>query len=109
MVKVKADIVMFKSSEGGRMTPFKNGYRPLFDFTGARTKTSGKIDVIGRDGLNPGESGKVVITFIKGIIDDGHFKIGERFSFGEGVNLAGRGTIAEIIENNFNSFLDARP
>lgn len=106
MVKVKADIELFKTSEGGRKTPFINGYRPLFDFSGARTLTSGKIDVIERDGLSPGETGKVIITFIKGIIDDSHFKVGERFSFGEGVNLTGQGTIIEIIENDFRSVLN---
>ena len=33
--------------------------------------------------------------------DGSHFKVGERFSFGEGVGLTGRGTITEIIENDF--------
>ena len=106
MIKIRAEIELFKSSDGGRRTPFRNGYRPIFDFSGARTKMSGRIDVIERDGLNPGEAGTAIVTFIKGMIDDSHFKVGEQFLFGEGVSLTGQGTIIEIVENDFKSFLN---
>ncbi|HEY9257460.1 MAG TPA: hypothetical protein VIP81_05750, partial [Chitinophaga sp.] len=76
-----------------RRTPFNSGYRPLFNFPGARTKISGTIKLISSDYFPPGSKGNVEITFIKGMIDDSHFKAGTKFTFDEGRNILGQGEI----------------
>ncbi len=80
-----------------RKTPFISGYRPLFEFNGANTKISGKIDLIDTELFHPGKSGTIQITFNKGLINESHFKVGEVFTFSEGVNPLGKGEIVDVI------------
>ncbi|RFM26915.1 hypothetical protein [Deminuibacter soli] len=92
LIKVLARIHLYKN---GRKTPFISGYRPLFNFTGATTKISGRIDLIEMDKFLPGSSGVVYVSFIKGIIPDSNFTSGISFSFDEGQMLIGEGIILE--------------
>ena len=96
LIKVLAKIELF-SGYNMRKTPFTNGYKPLFDFIGEKTKISGSIDLMGKEEFTPGTSGTVQITFIKGILNSNHFKIGETFTFGEGREPIGKGEIIEVI------------
>lgn len=98
LIKILAQIKLF-SGENMRQTPFKNKYRPAFDFKGARTKLSGRIDLIDREDFEPGSTGVVQVTFIRGMIDDEYFKKGQTFYISEGgkYNL-GEGEILEIIK-----------
>jgi translation elongation factor EF-Tu-like GTPase len=93
MVKIRAHIRLY---ENGRKTPFYSGYRPLFNFT-ENMKTSGKIDLIGRDKFHPGDEGEVEITFLNRDYLGIDFKIGKTFLFGEGVDPLGEGTVKEIL------------
>jgi len=99
MIKIKARIELFKTEEG-RKIPFTSGYRPAFTYSGASTKISGRIDLITTEEFSPGMIDTVIITFIKGMIDDKYFKPGEKFFFGEGTIVMGEGRIEEVIENN---------
>jgi translation elongation factor EF-Tu-like GTPase len=99
---IHAKIELF-SGHKMRTTPFVSGYRPVFDFSGEKTKISGKIDLINTDTFLPGMVGVVKISFIKGIISDIHFKVGKTFSFGEGVNPLGKGEITEVISSDKRS------
>jgi len=92
LINILATIELF-SGEQSRKTPFKSGYRPLFNFPGATTKISGSIKLIGADYFSPGSKGNVEITFIKGIIDDSYFKTGMKFTFDEGRDILGEGEI----------------
>ena len=96
LITIKAKIELF-AGEHMRKKPFTSGYRPVFDFIGARTKTSGKIDLIEMEWFHPGNSGTVKVSFNKGIINDSHFKVGETFTFGEGVHALGKGEITEVL------------
>lgn len=91
-ISVLATIELF-SDEHLRKTPFKSGYRPLFNFPGAATKISGSIKLIRGEYFSPGSKGDVEITFIKGIIDDSHIKSGVKFTFDEGLDVLGEGVI----------------
>jgi translation elongation factor EF-Tu-like GTPase len=97
LITIITKIELF-SGEKMRKTPFVTGYRPLFDFVGAKTKISGSIDLININLFSPGMSEIVQIRFIKGVINDAHFKVGETFAFGEGGNHLGKGEILEVIE-----------
>jgi translation elongation factor EF-Tu-like GTPase len=90
LIKMKARINLF-DAPNGRKTPFVSGYRPLFNFSNAPTKISGKIDLIGKESFLVGMSDDVHITFIMGIIDDDYFKAGVKFSFDEGGDVLGSG------------------
>lgn len=92
LINILATIELF-SDEQSRKTPFKSGYRPLFNFPGATTKISGSIKPIGSDYFLPGSKGNVEITFIKGMIDDSYFKAGMKFTFDEGRDVLGEGEI----------------
>lgn len=92
LIKILATIELF-SDEQSRKPPFKNGYRPLFNFSGVTTKISGSIKFIGSDYFPPGSKGDVEITFIKGMLDDSYFKAGVKFTFDEGRDFLGKGEI----------------
>ena len=94
LIKKVAKIQLF-TGEGKRRTPIISGYRPLFDFVGAKTKLSGKIDLINDDKIYPGSSGIVNITFIKGIINENFFKKGTFFTFSEATLSLGKGEIID--------------
>lgn len=81
MLKIKAHIKLFS---GGRKTPFYNGYRPLFNFI-EDMKTSDQIDLISSNQFSPGDEGEVEITFLTSEYLGADFKVGKKFSFGEGV------------------------
>lgn len=99
LIKIHASIKLF-SGENMRQTPFNNKYRPAFEFPGARTKLSGRIDLIDREEFEPGSTGVVQVTFIKGMINDDYFRKGQTFYISEGgkYNL-GEGEILEVLEN----------
>ena len=97
LIKVLANIELF-AGENMRQTPFFSEYRPVFDFVGAGTKISGRIDLINMDKFMPGTSGVVQVTFIKGMISDNYFTKGESFTISEGGKYTlGKGDILEII------------
>jgi hypothetical protein len=72
MITLLSKITLY-SAEKGRKTGFTSGYKPLFNFPGAHTKTSGRIDLINTGIFNPGQSDIVKITFLQGIISDKYF------------------------------------
>jgi translation elongation factor EF-Tu-like GTPase len=96
LIKVLAKIELL-SGENARNKPIFNGYRPLFNFKEEKTKISGRIDLIEMPLFEPGMKGTVQITFIKGMINDRHFTVGEQFTFDEGIQILGSGEIVEVI------------
>ena len=91
--KFKAEIYVLKKEEGGRHTPFFNGYRPQFyfrttDVTGAATLPGGVEMVM------PGDNITIEITLIEPIA----MEKGLRFAIREGGHTVGAGVITEIIE-----------
>ena len=87
-----------------RQTPFWSTYRPIFEFKGANTKLSGKIDLRDREKFFPGTSGIVEVTFLKGMIENKYFTAGQLFTISEGgkFNL-GQGEILEVIADTPDS------
>jgi translation elongation factor EF-Tu-like GTPase len=96
MITLLANIKLY-SCEIGRNMPFTSGYRPLFNFKKAPTKTSGRIDLIGVENFQPGSLGVVKITFVEGIINSSYFKAGEKFTFDEGRVRTGEGEFLEVV------------
>ncbi len=89
----KAEIYVLSKEEGGRHTPFFNGYRPQFYFR--TTDVTGAVDLPeGVEMVMPGDNVAVQIKLIAPIAMDE----GLRFAVREGGRTVGAGVVASIIE-----------
>jgi elongation factor Tu len=91
--KFEAEIYILSKDEGGRHTPFFNGYRPQFYFR--TTDVTGACDLPeGVEMVMPGDNVKMTVNLIAPIaMDDGL-----RFAIREGGRTVGAGVVAKIIE-----------
>src|ERR671918_88494 len=91
--KFKAEVYCLKKEEGGRHTPFFNGYRPQFYFR--TTDVTGVVDLPeGREFVAPGENAEMEVELIQPIAMDQ----GLRFAIREGGRTVGSGVVTEVIE-----------
>ena len=91
--KFKAQVYVLTKDEGGRHTPFFNGYRPQFYFR--TTDVTGLIDLPeGTEMVMPGDNVDMTIELITPIA----IETGLRFAIREGGKTVGSGVVSEIIE-----------
>ena len=91
--KFKASVYVLKKDEGGRHTPFFNGYRPQFYFR--TTDVTGAVDLPeGVEMVTPGDNVQVTVKLIAPIA----MEDGLRFAVREGGRTVGAGVVAKIIE-----------
>lgn len=91
--KFKAQVYVLTKDEGGRHTPFFNGYRPQFYFR--TTDVTGTIDLPeGKEMVMPGDNIDMTIELITPIA----IEQGLRFAIREGGKTVGSGVVAEILE-----------
>ena len=88
-----AEVYVLKKEEGGRHTPFFDGYRPQFyirtmDITGA-IKLPGGMEMV-----MPGDNVNMVVTLISPV----GLEAGSRFAIREGGRTVGAGVITSIIK-----------
>ncbi|MCQ8120009.1 elongation factor Tu, partial [Methylomonas rosea] len=87
----KAEIYVLSKEEGGRHTPFFNGYRPQFYFR--TTDVTGAVDLPeGVEMVMPGDNISVVVKLISPIA----MEDGLRFAIREGGRTVGAGVVASI-------------
>ena len=92
-VKFKAEVYVLKKEEGGRHTPFFDGYRPQFYFR--TTDVTGSIKLPeGTEMVMPGDNITMDIELISPIA----IEEGLRFAIREGGRTVGAGVVASIIE-----------
>ncbi|MCH2118784.1 MAG: elongation factor Tu [Pirellulales bacterium] len=90
--KFEAEVYCLSKEEGGRHTPFFNGYRPQFYFR--TTDVTGTANLVGAEMCMPGDNVKVTIELHKPIaMDDG-----VRFAIREGGKTVGSGVVTKILE-----------
>ena len=90
--KFKAEVYCLKKEEGGRHTPFFNGYRPQFYFR--TTDVTGSIKLPeGQEMVMPGDNTNMEIELGQPIAMDQ----GLRFAIREGGRTVGAGVVTEII------------
>jgi elongation factor Tu len=92
-LKFVARVYVLTKEEGGRHTPFYNGYRPQFylrttDVTGAIGLTEGAEMIM------PGDNVDMTVELITPIA----LEVGQRFAIREGGRTVGAGAITSIIE-----------
>ena len=91
--KFKAEVYVLTKEEGGRHTPFFNGYRPQFYFR--TTDVTGVIELpAGTEMVMPGDNVSMTIELITPIA----IEKGLRFAIREGGRTVGSGIVSEIIE-----------
>ena len=92
-VKFEAEVYVLSKDEGGRHTPFFNGYRPQFYFR--TTDVTGTCELPqGIEMVMPGDNVKMEVTLHAPIAMDE----GLRFAIREGGRTVGAGVVAKIIE-----------
>src|SRR6476619_2672398 len=88
----KAEVYVLSKDEGGRHTPFFNGYRPQFYFR--TTDVTGSIKLPeGQEMVMPGDNTNMEIELIQPIAMDQ----GLRFAIREGGRTVGAGVVTEIV------------
>jgi elongation factor Tu len=91
--KFTAEIYVLSKEEGGRHTPFFNGYRPQFYFR--TTDVTGSIELPkGTEMVMPGDNISITVALIQPIA----MEEGLRFAIREGGRTVGAGVVAKIIE-----------
>jgi elongation factor Tu len=89
----EAEVYVLSKEEGGRHTPFFNGYRPQFYFR--TTDVTGSVDLPeGVDMVMPGDNVKMRVSLIASIA----MEDGLRFAIREGGRTVGAGVVSKIIE-----------
>jgi elongation factor Tu len=91
--KFTAEIYVLSKDEGGRHTPFFQGYRPQFYFR--TTDVTGAVELAaGTEMVMPGDNVSVTVNLIAPIA----MEEGLRFAIREGGRTVGAGVVAKIIE-----------
>ena len=89
--KFDADVHILSKEEGGRHTPFFDGYRTQFYFR--NIDITGVIDLPDNiEMVNPGED----ISFTATLVSNVAMEVGTEFSIIEGERIVGRGTITKV-------------
>ena len=91
--KFTAEIYVLSKDEGGRHTPFFDGYRPQFYFR--TTDVTGSIKLPeGTEMVMPGDNISITVTLIQPIA----MEEGLRFAIREGGRTVGAGVVAKVLE-----------
>jgi elongation factor Tu len=91
--KFEAEVYVLTKEEGGRHTPFFQGYRPQFYFR--TTDVTGSCELpAGTEMVMPGDNIKMVVTLINPIA----MEQGLRFAIREGGRTVGAGVVAKVLE-----------
>ncbi|MBK8162710.1 MAG: elongation factor Tu [Gammaproteobacteria bacterium] len=91
--KFECEVYILGKEEGGRHTPFFNGYRPQFYFR--TTDVTGACDLpAGIEMVMPGDNVKMTVSLINPIA----MEEGLRFAIREGGRTVGAGVVAKVLE-----------
>jgi elongation factor Tu len=91
--KFKGEVYILSKDEGGRHTPFFDGYRPQFYFRTTDVTGSAKLPE-GTEMVMPGDNVNLEVELIAPIA----MQQGVRFAIREGGRTVGAGTVSEIVE-----------
>jgi elongation factor Tu len=91
--KFAAEVYVLSKEEGGRHTPFFNGYRPQFYFR--TTDVTGSTELpAGTEMVMPGDNVSIVVSLIAPIA----MEEGLRFAIREGGRTVGAGVVTKVVE-----------
>jgi elongation factor Tu len=91
--KFECEVYVLSKEEGGRHTPFFNGYKPQFYFR--TTDVTGAANLLGgAEMCMPGDNVKLLVDLGKPIA----MEAGSRFAIREGGRTVGSGVVTSIVE-----------
>ncbi len=90
--KFEAEVYVLTKEEGGRHTPFFNGYRPQFYFR--TTDVTGTVTLKGAEMVMPGDNVNLEVELIYPIA----LEEGVRFAIREGGQTVGAGVVTKILQ-----------
>jgi elongation factor Tu len=90
--KFESQVYVLTQDEGGRHTPFFNGYRPQFYFR--TTDVTGGLELKGAEMCMPGDNIEMIVTLGKPI----GMEEGLRFAVREGGRTVGSGVVVKVLE-----------
>jgi elongation factor Tu len=90
--KFTAEVYILKKEEGGRHTPFVNGYRPQFYIR--TTDVTGEVKLVTGEMAMPGDNVQMEITLIEKVA----MEQGMKFAIREGGKTVGAGIVTQILE-----------
>jgi len=91
--KFEAEVYVLSKDEGGRHTPFFDGYRPQFYFR--TTDVTGATNLLGgAEMCMPGDNTTMTVELIAPIAMD----VGLRFAIREGGRTVGAGAVTKVIK-----------
>ncbi|MGE3853418.1 MAG: elongation factor Tu [Planctomycetota bacterium] len=90
--KFEAEVYVLTKEEGGRHTPFFNGYRPQFYFR--TTDVTGKSELVNAEMAMPGDNVRLKVELMTPIAMDEKL----RFAIREGGRTVGSGVVTKILE-----------
>jgi elongation factor Tu len=91
--KFECEVYVLSKEEGGRHTPFFNGYRPQFYFR--TTDVTGSLELpAGTEMVMPGDNIKMTVTLIQPIAMEEKL----RFAIREGGRTVGAGVVSKVLE-----------
>jgi elongation factor Tu len=90
--RFRAQVYVLTKEEGGRHTPFYQGYRPQFYLR--TTDVTGAIALDGAEMVMPGDNVEMTVELITPIA----LETGQRFAIREGGHTVGAGAITAILE-----------
>ena len=91
--KFEAEIYVLTKEEGGRHTPFFNGYRPQFYIR--TTDVTGSVKLIGNvEMVMPGDNVRIEVSLQAAIA----LEENTRFAIREGGRTVGAGTVTKVLE-----------
>jgi elongation factor Tu len=90
--KFTSQVYILKKEEGGRHTPFVNGYRPQFYIR--TTDVTGEVKIVSGEMAMPGDNVDMEITLITKVA----MEEGMRFAIREGGKTVGAGVVTKILE-----------
>jgi elongation factor Tu len=91
--KFQAEVYVLSKEEGGRHTPFFNGYRPQFYFRTTDVTGSAELPA-GTEMVMPGDNVSITVSLIAPIA----MEDGLRFAIREGGRTVGAGVVTKVIE-----------
>ena len=92
--EIEAEVYVLKKEEGGRHTPFIDGYSPQFFF--GTTDVTGSVQVMGEANMAmPGDGVSLKVDFLSPIACEK----GSRFAIREGSKTVGSGVVTRVFDN----------
>jgi hypothetical protein len=96
---LEAEIVFLPSSQGGRSTAVRSGYRPMHDFR----HPDGLFDAIHEYPdvywVLPGETARAHLWFVRRELLAGRIPVGGRFTVQEGLRVIGNGRVTRVMND----------